>query len=55
VGTDLILDGSSGWSVNATTDAAGGLTPFGQKYGIPVYVGDVAAVPVTLSTSAAQG
>lgn len=53
---NLALKGTDGtWSVNATTDASGGVTPVGLPYGIPVYVGDVAAIPVTLSVRAASG
>ncbi|TAQ86335.1 hypothetical protein B7494_g5338 [Chlorociboria aeruginascens] len=52
----LALIGSgTEFSVSATTDAAGGLDPFGRSYGIPVYAGDVAAIPVTLSIAGASG
>lgn len=53
---NLILDGTDGtWSVDNTTGAAGGTNPFGLPYGIPVYLGDTAAIPVTLSIHAASG
>ena len=52
----FILDGTDGtWSVDNTTDAAGGTNPFGLPNGIPVYLGDTAAIPVTLSVHAASG
>jgi len=43
------------FSVDAVTDVAGGLNGFGLPYGIPVYLGDVAAIPVTLQAVAASG
>lgn len=53
---NFILDGTDGtWSVDATTDVAGGLDPFNRAYGIPIYLGNTAAVPVTISIHAASG
>lgn len=53
---NLALEGTEGtWSVDNTTDASGGTTPNGYPYGIPVYIGDTAAIPVTLVVRAASG
>jgi len=53
---NLVLQGTDGaWSVDNTTDAAGGLNQYGQKNGIPVYLGSFAAVPVTLSVAYTSG
>lgn len=57
LGGNVVLDGTDGlWSVDATTDAAGGLDAFGRSYGIPVHVGaSAAAIPVTLMVKSASG
>ncbi|CAG8953343.1 hypothetical protein HYFRA_00003554 [Hymenoscyphus fraxineus] len=57
LGGNVVLDGTDGtWSVNARTDAAGGVDAFGRPYGIPVHVGSSAgAIPVTLRATAASG
>jgi hypothetical protein len=49
------IDTDGTWSVEDTTGASGGTTPIGLPYGIPVYLGSTAAIPVTLVVSAASG
>lgn len=51
-----MLQGTAGtWSVAATNDAAGGVDQFGSKNGISVFLGNTAAIPVTLKVKAASG
>ena len=51
-----MLNGTDGtWSVDNAEGSGGGTNPIGLSYGIPVYIGNVAAVPVTLAINAASG
>lgn len=53
---DLVYINSDGtWSVDNTTDGSGGTTPIGLPYGIPVYLGTTAAIPVSLVVKAVSG
>jgi hypothetical protein len=52
----VALQGTDGkWSVDARNDAAGGVDRFGNKLGIPIYVGDKGAIEVILSSRKASG
>lgn len=56
VNGNLVLQGTDGtWSVDAVNDAAGGTNQFGLKNGIPVHLGNTAAIPVTLKVKSASG
>jgi len=56
VGNVLAFLGSHGtFSVDAVTDAAGGVNQYGRPNGIPVYIGSAGAIPVTLTFKAASG
>jgi len=57
IGGLIALSGSTGtsFSVAARTGAAGGNNRFGLPFGIPVFVGNLTAIPVTLSAVRAQG
>jgi hypothetical protein len=51
-----VLEGADGtWSTTAQSDAGVGNDQLGHPIGIPVYLGDTAAVPVTLQVKASSG
>lgn len=55
-GGNFVLNGTDGtWSVDNAEGSGGGTNPIGLNYGIPVYLGNVGAVPVTLAVNAASG